>query len=160
MKSSHMKLRLGIFLLLLVPVGLQANPAMFNPQSFFAFCVVAFWALVIESGIATLAVSLCGVLVLPVFATLVITNVSVFAFGFLPLLDRMPLWLLELLVVVCDAIVIKVVAAVPLFQSGDYVGVSWRRGLVASLLGNAASYFIGVIGSHTPWLTHEIGGLE
>ena len=61
---------------------------------------------------------------------------------------------------VFDAIMIKVVAAVPLFQSGDYFGVSWRRGLVASILGNAASYFIGVIGSHTPWLTHEIGGLE
>ncbi len=113
-----MKLRLAILLLLLVPVGLQANPAMFNPQSFFAFCVVAFWALVIESGIATLTLSLCGVLVLPVFTTLVVTN------------------------------------------SGDYVGVSWRRGLVASLLGNAASYFIGVIGSHTPWLTHETGGLD
>ena len=155
-----MRLRLGILLLLLVPVGLQANPAMFNPQSFFAFCVVAFWALVIESGIATLALSLCGVLVLPVFTTLVVTNIGVFAFGFMPLLERMPLWLLELLVVLFDTVVIKVVAAVPLFQSGDYVGVSWRRGLVASILGNAASYFIGVIGSHTPWLAHEIGGLE
>jgi len=155
-----MKLRLAILLLLLVPVGLQANPAMFNPQSFFAFCVVAFWALVIESGIATLTLSLCGVLVLPVFTTLVVTNIGVFAFGFMPLLERMPLWLLELLVVLFDAVVIKVVAAVPLFQSGDYVGVSWRRGLVASLLGNAASYFIGVIGSHTPWLTHETGGLD
>jgi hypothetical protein len=155
-----MKLRLGILLLLLFPIGLQGNPAIFNPQSLIAFVVVAFWALVIESGIATLAVGLCGVLVLPVFTTLVITNVGVFAFGFMPLLHRMPLWLLELLVVIFDAIVIKVVAAVPLFQRGDYVGVSWRRGLIASILGNAASYFIGVIGSHTPWMTHEIGGLE
>ena len=97
---------------------------------------------------------------LPVFATLVVTNVSVFAFGFMPLLERMPLSLLESLVVLFDAIVIKVVAAAPLFQRGDYVGVSWRRGLVASILGNAASYFIGVIGSHTPWLVHETGGLE
>ena len=119
-----------------------------------------FWAFVIESGIATLAVGLCGVLVLPVFATLVVTHVGVFAFGFMPLLARMPLWLLELLVTLFDAIVIKVVAAVPLFQRGDYVGVSWRRWLVASILGNAASYFIGVIGSQTSWLTHETGGLE
>jgi len=155
-----LKLRFAILFLLLVPLGLQANPAIFDPQSWIAFWVVAFWALVIESGIATLAVSLCGVLVLPVFATLVITNVGVFAFGFMPLLDRMPLWLLELLVVLFDAVLIKVVAAVPLFQQGDYVGVSWRRGLVASILGNAASYFIGVIGSQTPWMTHELGGLD
>src|SRR5438445_5322588 len=101
-----MKLRLAIFLLLLVPVGLQANPAIFNPQSLIAFWVVAFWALVIESGIATLTLSSCGVLVLPVFATLVVTNVGTFAFGFMPLLERMPLLLLELLVVVFDAIVI------------------------------------------------------
>ena len=155
-----MKHRIAILLLLLVPVGLQANPAIFNPQSLIAFWVVAFWALVIESGIATLAVSLCGVLVLPVFATLVVTNVGIFAFGFMPLLARMPLWLLEVLVVLFDAIVIKVVAAVPLFQRGDYVGVSWRRGLVASILGNASSYFIGVMGSQTPWLKHETGGLD
>src|SRR6058998_1317850 len=143
-----MKLRLAILLLLLVPVGLQANPAILNPQSLIAFWIVAFWALVIESGIATLALSLCGVLVLPVFATLVVTNVAIFAFAFMPLLARMPLWLLELWVVLLDALVIKIVAAVPLFQRGDYVGVSWRRGLVASILGNAASYFIGIIGSH------------
>lgn len=155
-----MRLRFSMFLLLLVPFGLQANPANLNPQSLFAFCIVAFWALVIESGIATLAVSLCGVLVLPVFVTLVLTNVGTFAFGFMPLLERMPLCLLELLVVVFDTIMIKVLAAVPIFQRGDYVGVSWRRGLVASILGNAASYSIGVIGSQTPWLTHETGGLE
>ena len=81
-----MKLRLATLLLLLVPVGLQANPAILNPQSLIAFWVVAFWALVIESGIATLTLSSCGVLVLPVFATLVVTNVETFAFGFMPLL--------------------------------------------------------------------------
>jgi hypothetical protein len=34
---------------------------------------------------------------------------------------------------------------------------------VASLLGNAASFFIGVIGSHAPWVVHQTGapgGLE
>ena len=36
----------------------------------------------------------------------------------------------------------------------------WQRALVASLLGNAASYFIGLIGSHAPWIVHETGVLE
>jgi hypothetical protein len=155
-----MRLRLAISLLLLVPVGLQANPAIMNPQSLLAFGVVAFWALVIESGIATLALSLCGVFVLPVFITLIVTNVGTFAFGFMPLLDRMPLWLLEVLVVLFDACILKLAAAVPLFQSRDFVGVSWRRGLVASILGNAASYFIGVIASHAPWISHQTAALE
>lgn len=43
-----MKLRLCILVFLLVPVGLQANPAILDPQSLIAFWVVAFWALVIE----------------------------------------------------------------------------------------------------------------
>jgi hypothetical protein len=64
------------------------------------------------------------------------------------------------LVVLMDAVFIKLVAWVPMFQRGDYLGVRWRRGHVALLVGNAASFFIGVIGSHAPWIAQESGVLE
>jgi hypothetical protein len=146
---------IGILALLLTSVCLQANPVIINPQSLIAFWIVAFWALVIESGIATLTLSTVGVLIVPVFGSLLIANFGIFAFAFMPLLDRRPLWLLEIFVVLIDTAVIKGIVALPIFQRGDYLGVSWRRALVASLLGNAVSYFIGVIGSHSPGFEHS-----
>ncbi len=42
-----------------------------------------------------------------------------------------------------------------MLQSGGFVGVSWRRATVASLLGNAASFFIGVLASGKPWVMRD-----
>jgi len=154
------KTRLACWLFFAIPLGLQANPVMLNPVSLIAFWMVAFWALAIESSIATLVLSFCGMVFWPVFATLLIANFGTFAFGFMPLAQRMPLWLLEPLVIVFDAIMIKLVSAVSAFQRGDYVGVSWRQALLASALGNAASYFIGVLASESPWLDHGSGSSD
>jgi hypothetical protein len=142
------------------PVIVRANPVMIDGQSLIAFGIVAFWALVIESGIATLALVSSGVLIVPSFGTLTAANVGLFLLAFLPLTSRVSLWFLEPGVVLADALLIKLVASAPFLQSGNFVGVTWRRALVASLLGNAASFFVGVIGSGAPWVVHETGGLE
>ena len=59
-----------------------------------------------------------------------------------------------------DAVFIELLVSAPVFQGGNYVGVSWRRVFVASALGNAVSYFIGVIGSHSPWIMHEAEAMD
>ena len=155
-----MSARLVIAVLVFLPVIARANPVMIDGQSLIAFGIVAFWALVIESGIATLALVSSGLLIVPSFGTLIVANVTLFLFGFLPLTGRVSLWLLEPGVVLADALLLKLVAAAPFLQGGEFVGVSWRRALVAALLGNATSFFIGVIGSGAPWIVHETGGLE
>jgi hypothetical protein len=155
-----MRARLAIAVFLMFPIIAWANPVMIDGQSLIAFGIVAFWALVIESAIATLTLVSSGVLIVPLFATLTVANVGVFLFAFLPLTSRVPLWLLEPGVVLADALLIRLVASAPFLQSGDFVGVTWRRTLIASLLGNAASFFVGVIGSGAPWVVHETGGLE
>jgi hypothetical protein len=155
-----MRPRLIIATLLLIPFALRANPVAIDGQSLIAFGIVAFWALVIESAVATLALISCGVIIVPTFGTLLIANIGVFLFGFLPFSNQVSLWILEPAVVIVDAIMIKLLASVPIFQDDDYVGVSWRRGLVTSLLGNAASYFVGLIGSYAPWIAHETGVVE
>ena len=163
MWRRHRSARLFILALLMVPLAVHANPVMIDGQSLLAFGIVAFWALVIESGIATLALLSAGALMVPLFGTLVIANVAVFLFAFLPLTDRVSLWFLEPGVVLADASLIKLVATLPFVQGDSFRGVTWRRASVASLLGNAASFFIGVIGSHAPWVVHQTGapgGLE
>lgn len=155
-----MRERLAIAVLLMLPGIARANPVMIDGQSLIAFGIVAFWALVIESAIATLALVSSGVLIVPSFATLVLANVLVFVFGFLPLTGRVSLWFLEPGVVVVDALLLKLLASVPFLQGGGFVGVSWRRALVASLLGNVVSFFIGVLASGAPWIVHETGAME
>jgi len=153
-----MRARLAILLLLMLPLVARANPVMIDGQSLIAFTIVAFWALVIESGIVTLALVSCGVLVVPAFITLILANVSLFLFAFLPLSGRVSLWFLEPGVVLADAALVKLVAAAPFLQGGAFLGVSWRRAFVASLVGNVASFFIGVLASGAPWIAHETGG--
>ena len=144
----------------MLPVIARANPVMIDGQSLIAFGIVAFWALVIESGIATLALVSSGLLIVPSFVSLIVANVALFLFAFLPLTSRVSLWFLEPGVVLADALLLKLVATAPFLQGGGFVGVSWRRALVASLFGNAASFFVGVLGSGAPWIVHETGGLE
>ena len=142
-------------LLLILPSIVRANPVMIDGQSAIAFGIVAFWALVIESGIATLALVSCGPLLVPLFGTLIIANVVVFLFAFLPLRGRVSLWLLEPGVVIADAMLIKLVASIPFVQGGGFLGVTWGRALIGSLLGNTASFFIGVLASGAPWIDHH-----
>ena len=65
MVDAHTRARVWIAVLLMVPVMGWANPVSVNGQSLIAFAMVAFWALVIESGIVTLALVSCGALERP-----------------------------------------------------------------------------------------------
>jgi hypothetical protein len=94
------------------------------------------------------------------FGTLIVANVARFLFGFPPLTGRVSLWLLDPGVVLADALLLKLVASALFPEGGELVGVSWRRALVAALLGNASSFLIGGIGSGAPWSVHATGGLE
>lgn len=60
-RSGDMRAPLIIAALVMFPVIARANPVMIDGQSLIAFGIVAFWALVIESGIATLALVSSGV---------------------------------------------------------------------------------------------------
>jgi len=158
--GPSMRLRLFTAVLLLIPLAVRANPVMVDGQSLIAFGIVAFWALVIESGIATLTLLSSGILIVPSFITLIVGNVVVFLFAFMPLTSHVSLWILEPGVVLADAVATKLLVSAPFLHGAGFLGVSWRRALVASLLGNATSFFVGVLGSHAPWIVHEAGGLD
>ena len=142
---------------LLTPLVAHANPCILNPSSFLPFCTVAFWALVVESGIVALLLTFSGLATFRAFLALLVLNLAVFVFGFWPQVEehRIPLAVLELLVVLADGAAIKLVAAIGFFQGNGFRGVSWRRAGVISLIGNTASFFVGVIASGTPWVIHD-----
>ena len=155
--KSFTPARLFVALLVIMPLVARANPVSINGESLLAFAIVAFWALVVESGIVTLALVSCGILIVPAFMALVVANVFVFLFAFLPLTSRVSLWFLEPGVVLADALLIKLVVSTSMVQSGGFLGVSWRRAFTASLPGNASSFFVGVLASGAPWIDHHTG---
>ena len=126
--GDSMRTRLSIAVLLVLPLIARANPVQIDGQSLIAFAIVAFWALVIESGLVTLTLVSCGVLIVPAFITLVLANVVVFLFAFLPLTGRVSLWFLEPGVVLADAVLVKLVGVIAL-SSGKRI---YRRELAAS----------------------------
>lgn len=153
-----MRTRLAVAIFLILPLIARANPVQIDGQSAIAFGIVAFWALVIESGLVTLALVSRGVMIVPTFVTLIMANLLVFLFAFLPVSGRVSLWLLEPRVVVADAVLIKLAMCAIFVQGSSFVGVTWRRAFIASLLGNSASFFVGVLASGAPWIVHDHGG--
>ncbi len=156
--AVNLRTRLSLAFVFLVPLLARADPVSVNGQSLIAFAIVAFWALVIESGLVTLVLIPCGPLIIPLFGTLIVANVLVFLIGFLPLNGHVSLYVLEPGVALVDAFFIKLVSSLPFVQGAAFLGVTWRRALLASLLGNAVSFFVGVLAGGEPWLDHQPGG--
>lgn len=132
----------------------SANPVILNPSSLLAFFVVAFWAMVVEAGVVALLLAFRGAAALPVFVAYFFLNGAVFLFLFQPLLvggRSLPVLVLEGIVVLIDATVIKLLVALGPFQGDSYNGVSWVRSLVTSGIGNALSYVVGYIATRKPW---------
>ena len=140
---------------LLLPTRLaQANPVVLNPSSLLAFCIVAFWAMVVEAGVVALLLAFRGAAALPIFLAYFILNGAVFLFLFQPLLvgsSSPPVPVLEGIVVLVDGIIIKLLVTLGPFQGDNYCGVGWLCSLITSGVGNALSYLVGYIATQRPW---------
>jgi len=139
---------------MLTPVLARANPYILNPSSLIAFAVVAFWALVVEAGIVALLLTFAGLSPLRTFGAFLAANLLVFVFVFCPLQNRISLALLESFVVIIDAASIKILSKWSAFQRDSYQNLSWLAAGLISLIGNAASFFVGIIASGSPWEMH------
>jgi hypothetical protein len=142
---------------LLIPLVAKANPYELNPSSMLAFGVVSFFALVVEAGIVALLLTFVGLAPMRMFFGFLLANIAVFLFVFWPLQQRLPFAALETLVVVIDAVSIWLLSKVPAFQADSYRRLRWIFAGFTSLIGNAASFFIGVLASGEPWKVHETG---
>ena len=137
---------------LLTPLAARANPYILDPSSLLAFCVVAFWALIVEAGIVALLLGFLSAAPLRIFVVYFMANGLVFLFVFQPLLERhWPLLRLELMVVVLDACTIKFLVSLDYFQGDNFTRARWWQSLVISSIGNLASFFVGHIANQHPW---------
>ena len=145
-----------LLLCLLASLTASANPVQIDGTSLLAFCIVAFWAFVVEAGIVALLLAFRGLAPLRAFAAYFIGNALIFFFVFQPLLGRewLPIPVLELLVVLIDTLMIRFLVSLEVLQGDAYAGVSWLRAILVSGCGNAASYFVGYLASRKPW---EVG---
>src|SRR6202161_2737323 len=81
------RIRRLLLLLLLVPVTACANPVSLDRVSLVAFCVVVFWAFIVESGIVALILAFRGLLVLRMFFCYYVANALTFFLIFQPTLE-------------------------------------------------------------------------
>ena len=148
-----MRRALAFLIFIFTPLAVWANPVMLDPSSFLAFVVVAFWALLVEAGVVALLLTWQGLNPMRMFLAYAITNALIFLLVFEPLLssDKASVPVLEGLVVLLDALAIRLLIRVDGLQGDGFKGVSWRHALVVSGLGNLVSYFIGIIASQKPW---------
>jgi len=153
-QASRRRAILASFLLL-TPFAASGNPVIFDPISFVSFCVVAFYAFVVESGVVALLLGFRGMEILHVFIGYFFTNALVFLFVFQPILntERVSVPALECLIVLIDAAMMKFLASLDVMQRDAFSGLSWRAAIMISLGGNALSYFVGCIASRKPWFS-------
>jgi hypothetical protein len=110
--------------------------------------------MVVEAGVVALLLAFRGAAALPVFGGYFVLNSAVFLFLFQPLLmgsRSLPVPVMEAMVVLVDAVAIKLLVSLNLFQAEGYSGVSWLRSVVFSGIGNALSYMVGCIATRRPW---------
>jgi hypothetical protein len=142
-----------LLFLLLAPVTACANPVSLDPVSLVAFCVVVFWAFIVESGIVALILAFRGMIVLRMFFCYYVANALIFFFVFQPTLESrcMPVFMLESIIVLIDASAIKFLSNQEWLQGDDYHELSWRGAVIISAIGNTLSYLVGYIASQRPW---------
>lgn len=150
-----MRRYLIVILAALIPLAARANPYSLNPSSLIAFGVVSAFALVVEAGLVALLLTFAGLAPVRIFFGFLVANIAVFIFVFLPLQRHLTLPTLETLVVIIDATAIWLLARVPAFQGNSCRGVGWMFAGITSLVGNAASFWIGVIATGAPWEMHD-----
>jgi len=140
---------------LAIPLAAHANPVIINPSSLIAFGVVAAAALIVAAGGVALVLVFSGLTPLRAFGAFLIINLAIYFFLFCPLLERIPLPALEALVVLVDCIAIKQLACFGGLQQEGFRSVTWLRAAVILVLGNAVSFFTGVIATDKPWMTSD-----
>ena len=106
--------------------------------------IIAAAALAVETGLVTFLLRQSGCASLPVFVGYFLINVAVFflMIGALYMRLHVPILVLELVVVILDAVCIKLLTSFGRFRGDGFRGVSWWR---AGLVSIAASFFVGYV---------------
>jgi hypothetical protein len=152
---------LPFLLFFVMPAVALANPRMPPVNTMVAFVVVVLAALVLEAGVVALLLAFRGVSPTRMFVAFVLANFAVYFLLFIPLSERLGTLVLELIVVAADAVVIKLMSSVSILQGDSYRNVGWIFAGCAALVGNAVSFYFGMVSSNAFWeRLQRTGGME
>lgn len=134
----------------------SGNPVVIDPTSLIAFGIVAFAAFVVEAGIVAIVLLFSGLAPTRILFAFFAINAAIFWSAFFPLsqAEKIPLLGLETIVVLVDAAVLMVLSRFEFFQGCEFERLRFSRALLASVAGNAASFFVGVLAAGSPWEHH------
>ena len=134
----------------------SANPVVIDPTSLIAFGIVAFAAFVVEAGIIALVLMFSGLAPTRILLAFLSINAAIYWSAFFPLIqaEKISLLGLETMVVLVDAAVLMVLSRFEFFQGSEFERLRFSNALLASVAGNAASFFVGVVAAGSPWARH------
>ena len=123
-----------------------ANPVVFDPLGSIGSVIVFGGAIIAEACLVTLLLLFFNMSIKPLFFALFFGNMVLYFVVFLPLLDLLPnLWITEILIVIADCIMIKLISLFEMFQEIDFNGLKWKYAFLVSMLGNLISYYVGAV---------------
>ena len=142
-----MRKRIVYMLLVLVPVGVAYGNPCVDPASEAATMVVIVAALGLEVFITMGVLVFSGMALAPTLLALTLGNIGCYLGVLGPLFYHfeLPLVLVEVVVVVVEAVFIKLISLIGTFQLERFDGLRWRSAFLAAILGNASSYYIGTL---------------
>jgi len=134
----------AVLVILLYPAATAfANPVFVGISiAGIILCVI----LGLEACVVTLILFFCHMTAVPSLIALFIGNLVIYFIIFTPLLSAVDNVLVaELLIIVIEGILIKIISSYDTFQMDDFKGLKWRTAFIASALGNALSYYLGTL---------------
>jgi hypothetical protein len=122
----------------------MANPTLMPSASMIAIPIVILAAFVVEVMLTALVLAFWGLISTPLVGVLFVGNAVVYGALFMPLLlatKNVPA--AEAVVIVLDALFIKLLSRFAWFQTNDFKRLPWFAALLAAAIGNMASMTVG-----------------
>jgi hypothetical protein len=143
--------RISIFKVFILSVFIfhtvvYANPVVIDPIYTLGSIMVLGSLFFLEAAIITISLLFFGMSPKPLFFAILLGNAAIYFVLFLPIYEAIEnLLIAELIIVVVDTGLIKLLAGFALFQWDTFQGVGWIGTGCISVIGNLLSYYVGTI---------------
>jgi hypothetical protein len=124
----------------------RANPCGAHPGEIAAWIGVVVIAMALEVFVTTALLLFSGLSVVQMGFALFLINTASYLGIALPLYElAKSIWLVEIVVILAETALIKLLSLFGPFQQDTFTGLRWRYALLAALAGNACSYYVGTL---------------
>ncbi|HSV99048.1 MAG TPA: hypothetical protein VLI39_02680 [Sedimentisphaerales bacterium] len=145
-EDNSIRILPALAVVLVCTASAYANPCGPHPTEMAAWIIVVLAAMALEVLITTGFLLFSGLAVVPTALVLFLVNAVSYVGIVLPLYEvARSIWLVEVVVLVAETGLIKLLSLFGPFQQDAFGGLKWRHALLAALAGNACSYYVGTL---------------